>query len=59
MLILKENQFHPETGSLYIRFKDGELGFLRIIPQCEMEKIKRDGIITRDKRECEAILLSS
>ena len=59
MLILKENQFHPETGSLYIRFKDGELGFLRIIPQCEMEKIKRDGIITRDKRECEAIHISS
>jgi len=59
MLVIKENQFHPETGSLYVRFKDGELGFLRIIPQCEMEKIKKDGIITRDKRECEAILLSS
>ena len=59
MLVIKENPIRPETGSLYIRFRDNELGFLRVISQCEMEKIKKDGVITRDKRECEAILLSS
>ena len=59
MLVIKENPIRPETGSLYIRFRDNELGFLRVIPQCEMERIKKDGIITREKRECEAILLSS
>ena len=59
MLVIEENRLHPETGSLYVRFKDGELGFLRIIPQCEMERIKKDGIITRNKRECEAIYISS
>ena len=59
MLIIKENPIHPETGSLYIRFRDNELGFLRVIPQCEMELIKKDGIITREKRECESLHISS
>jgi len=59
MLVIEKNRLHPETGSLYIQFRDGELGFLRVIPQCEMEKIKKDGIITRDKRECEVIYISS
>jgi len=53
MLVIKENRFHPETGSLYIQFKDGELGFLRVIPQCEMEEIRRGGEIKRRWEGCE------
>jgi len=59
MLILKDNPLHPETGTIFIRFKDGEEGFLRMVSQCEKRMIEKDGIITRDKRECEAIHISS
>ena len=52
------NSKAPETGSLYIRFKDGELGYLRFIPKCEMSLIAKDGKITRNRRECKLTLLS-
>ena len=53
MLIIKENPIHPETGSLYVQFRDNELGFLRVIPQCEMEEIRRGGEIKRRWEGCE------
>ena len=59
MLILKDNPLHPETGAIFVRFKDGEEGFLRMVSQCEKQMIAKDGIITREKRECEAIYISS
>jgi len=52
------NSKAPETGSLYILFKDGERGYLRFVPKCEMEQIRRDGKITRERRECKLTLLS-
>jgi len=57
-LVVKPNAKSPETGSLYIRYKDGELGYLRFIPKCEMSLIKQDGLITRDRRECKLTLFS-
>jgi len=59
MLILKDNPLHPETGAIFIRFKDGEEGFLRMVSQCEKQMIAKDGRVTREKRRCEAILISS
>jgi len=56
-LIVIPNSKAPETGSLYLRYKDGELGYIRFIPKCEMDLIKRDGIITRERRECFLTLL--
>ena len=58
-LVIKQNAKAPETGSLYLRYKDGEIGYIRFIPKCEMDLIKRDGIITRERRECFLTLLSS
>jgi len=57
-LVVKPNPRAPETGSLYLKFKDGEIGFLRVIPKCEMSLIKEDGIVTRERRECKLTLLS-
>ena len=58
-LIVELNPKAPETGSLYILFKDGERGYLRFIPSCEMKLIQQDGIISRERRECKTTLLSS
>jgi len=57
-LFIRPNPKAPETGSLFIRFKDGEEGFLRVIPKCEMNLIKKDGFISRNRRECKLTLLS-
>jgi len=58
-LVVEPNSKAPETGSLYILFKDGERGYLRFIPSCEMKLIQQDGIISRERRECKTTLLSS
>ena len=58
-LVVKQNRQHPETASLFLKFKDGEEGYIRFIPACELKMIRETGIITRDKRECEAIYISS
>ena len=58
-LVIKPNPKAPETGSLFIRFKDGEWGYLRFIPACEMREIEKTGIITRERRECKTRLLFS
>ncbi|MHC1635107.1 MAG: hypothetical protein ACXQTS_00580 [Candidatus Methanospirareceae archaeon] len=58
-LFIRENPRAPETGSLFYRFKDGEIGYIRFISKCEMNLIKEDGIITKEKRECKTRLLSS
>ena len=56
-LVVKPNPRAPETGSLYLKYEDGEIGYIRFIPKCEMDLIKRDGIITRERRECFLTLL--
>jgi len=54
MLILKQNRVHPETASLFISFKDGEKGYLRFVPMCELEEIRRgEGEIKRRWEGCE------
>jgi len=53
MLVIEENRLHPETGSLFISFKDGEKGYLRFVPMCELEKIRRGGKIKRRWEGCE------
>jgi len=40
MLIIKRNPLHPETGSLYLKYRDGEIGFIRMIPASEMREIE-------------------
>ena len=57
-LFVQRNAKAPETGSLFIRFKDGEMGYLRFIPKCETSLIEQDGLITRKRRECKLTLFS-
>jgi len=40
MLIIKKNPLHPETGSLFLKYRDGEEGFIRMIPASEMREIE-------------------
>jgi len=56
-LFIRPNAKAPETGSLYLRYDDGEEGYLRFVPKCEMSLVKQDGLITRDRRECKLTLL--
>jgi len=58
-LIVEPNPKAPETGSLYVEFKDGEKGYARFVKKCEMDLIKKDGFISREPRECPLVLLSS
>ena len=58
-LFVRENPRAPETGSLHIKYKDGEEGYLRFVKKCEMNLIKKDGFISREPRECPLVLLSS
>ncbi|MHC1635744.1 MAG: hypothetical protein ACXQTS_03850 [Candidatus Methanospirareceae archaeon] len=58
-LVVESNPKAPETGSLYILFKDGEKGYVRFVKKCEMDLIEKDGFISREPRECPLVLLSS
>jgi len=55
--IVRPNPKAPETASLIVKCRDGEECFLRMIPKCEYALIRKDGKITRERRECKLTLL--